>query len=84
MSEKENCHSYCPYRKQCRYDKGSEGREPEDCSTYYKIEKIVNEPPEEPEEEDGDWYMIVRFILGMIAGAVGMLMIGYYYGERNK
>ena len=55
MSEKENCHSYCPYRKQCRYDKGSEGREPEDCNTYYKIEKIVNEPPEEPEEEDGDW-----------------------------
>lgn len=50
-----NCHVYCPYGKQCRFRDGEIGLDPDDCNTYYKIEKIVNEPPEEPEEEDGDW-----------------------------
>ena len=50
-----NCHEYCRYHKQCRYDKGSDERDPEDCNTYYKIEKVVNEPPDETDDDEEDW-----------------------------
>ena len=54
-----NCHEYCPYRKQCRYQKGDVGLEPEDCNMYYKLEDILNdsrmEEKEKEFEEVEDW-----------------------------
>lgn len=36
-----NCHEYCRYGKQCRYLKGSNGMDPDECAMYYKIEDIM-------------------------------------------
>ena len=52
--ENRNCHEYCSYGKQCRYDKGSVGRDPEYCGTFFTIEKVTNEQYED-EDEEGDW-----------------------------
>lgn len=38
-----NCHEYCRYRKQCRYEDGSNGKDPDNCPMYYKIDDIMNE-----------------------------------------
>ena len=38
-----NCHSYCHYGKCCRYLKGENGFDPENCYMYYKIEDILME-----------------------------------------
>lgn len=38
-----NCHNYCHYRKQCRYAKGENGIDPEECAMYWRIDDIVNE-----------------------------------------
>ena len=54
IQENRNCHEYCPFRKQCRYDKGEIGRDPEYCGTYFTIEKVTNEQYED-EDEEGDW-----------------------------
>ena len=37
---KPNCHDYCRFGKLCRYDKGSPGRDPDDCREYIKLEEI--------------------------------------------
>lgn len=56
-----NCHEYCHYRKQCRYAKGQNGINPEDCAMYWKIEDIMNDAQDILEEqrrasgEDDDW-----------------------------
>lgn len=56
-----NCHEYCHYRKQCRYAKGQNGIDPEDCAMYWKIEDIMNDAQDILEEErrargeDDDW-----------------------------
>ena len=54
-----NCHSYCRYRKFCRYHKGEIGLDPDDCSMYYKLEDILNdsrmEEKEKEFEEVEDW-----------------------------
>ena len=36
-----NCHEYCRYAKYCRYQKGSNGMNPDDCAMYYKIEDLI-------------------------------------------
>ena len=41
-----NCHEYCRYGKMCRYAKGSNGIDPYDCGTYYKLEDIAEEARE--------------------------------------
>ena len=46
-----NCHNYCPYRKQCRYAKGENGINPEDCAMYWKIDDIMNETDDIREEQ---------------------------------
>ena len=53
MCETRNCHEYCRYGKQCRYNKGDVGRRPDDCGTFYTIEKVVAEVSEGV-VEDGD------------------------------
>lgn len=59
-----NCHEYCRYGKQCRYIKGSNGMDPDECAMYYKIDDIMLEARDmaredriargEEEREDGD------------------------------
>ena len=55
----ENCHSYCPYGKQCRYHNGDIGLVPEECSMFYKLEDIINDAKTEEKErafeEVDDW-----------------------------
>lgn len=46
MSNKEekrtgNCHGYCRYAKYCRYLKGGDGIDPEECGMYYKLEDLI-------------------------------------------
>ena len=38
-----NCHEYCRYAKCCRYLKGANGVDPEECAMYYKIEDLIEE-----------------------------------------
>ena len=37
-----NCHEYCRYGKYCRYLKGGDGVNPDDCAMSYKIEDLLN------------------------------------------
>lgn len=46
-----NCHEYCRYGKQCRYLKGGNGVNPDDCGMYYKIDDIMQEAREIAREE---------------------------------
>ena len=54
--EKPNCHDYCRFAQLCRYEKGSAGRDPDECMTYIKLEELDWEArydrmhPEEEEE----------------------------------
>lgn len=41
-----NCHDYCRFGKLCRYAKGENGADPEECGTYYKLEDIEAEARE--------------------------------------
>ena len=52
-----NCHSYCHLAKYCRYEKGRNGQDPDECYMYYKIEDIMADAREiareiESESED--------------------------------
>jgi len=38
--KEQNCHEYCRFSRMCRYDKGSAGRDPDNCITYIKLEEI--------------------------------------------
>ena len=38
-----NCHEYCRYGKYCRYVKGSNGADPDECAMYYKLDDLMNE-----------------------------------------
>lgn len=38
-----NCHEYCGMGKHCRFDDGEEGRNPEECGMYDRLEKIVDD-----------------------------------------
>lgn len=38
-----NCHEYCRYGKYCRYVKGSNGADPDECAMYYKIDDLMND-----------------------------------------
>ena len=51
IEQNKNCHEYCPYRKQCRYAKGENGINPEDCAMYWKIDDIMNETDDIREEQ---------------------------------
>ena len=46
-----NCHAYCPLGRMCRYVKGSNGIDPDDCGTYYKLDDIRNEARDIEEEQ---------------------------------
>ena len=61
LDPSKNCHEYCRYGKQCRYLKGENGFDPDECAMYYKIEDIMLEAREiekeqrrEREEYEGD------------------------------
>lgn len=41
IEQDKNCHEYCQYAKYCRYRKGTEGMDPEECAMYYKIEDLL-------------------------------------------
>ena len=41
-----NCHEYCRFAKMCRYAKGSNGQDPDECGTAYKLEDILQESRE--------------------------------------
>ena len=38
-----NCHEYCSYGKMCRYHKGSNGADPDECAMWYKLDDLMNE-----------------------------------------
>ena len=38
-----NCHEYCSYGKMCRYCKGSNGADPDECAMWYKLDDLMNE-----------------------------------------
>ena len=38
-----NCHEYCPIAKYCRFAKGNNGENPEECGTYYKLLDLIND-----------------------------------------
>ena len=38
-----NCHEYCSYGKMCRYVKGSNGMDPDECAMWYKLDDLMNE-----------------------------------------
>ena len=46
-----NCHEYCRYGKQCRYLKGGNGVNPDDCAMYYKIDDIMMDAREIEREQ---------------------------------
>lgn len=46
-----NCHEYCRFAKCCRYAKGENGLDPEDCGWAFKIEDLLNEADEIREEQ---------------------------------
>ena len=57
-----NCHCYCNYAKYCRYAKGENGIDPDDCAMYWKIDDLMNDAKDMMEEErkanredDEDW-----------------------------
>ena len=52
LDQNKNCHEYCPYGRMCRYNKGSNGLNPDDCSMYYKLDDINNEAKEYREERE--------------------------------
>ena len=47
-----NCHNYCQYGKMCRYVKGENGRNPDDCAMYYKLDDLNNEAKEIRKERE--------------------------------
>ena len=46
-----NCHEYCHYGKMCRYLKGSNGVDPDECAMYYKLDDLMNEARDIEEEQ---------------------------------
>ena len=46
-----NCHEYCPLGKYCRYANGSNGSDPYECGTYYKLEDIIADARDILEEQ---------------------------------
>ena len=49
-----NCHTYCPYAKYCRYAKGENGIDPDDCAMYWKIDDLMMDARIAREQEDDD------------------------------
>ena len=56
-----NCHEYCRLAKCCRFAEGSNGQDPEECGTFYKLDDLLNDAKDILEEqragleEDDDW-----------------------------
>lgn len=48
---KKNCHNYCRYGKMCRYVKGCDGMNPDDCAMYYKLDDLMNEARDMEQEQ---------------------------------
>lgn len=46
-----NCHEYCPMAKCCRYEKGGNGWDPEECAMYYKLDDLRNDARDIEEEQ---------------------------------
>ena len=46
-----NCHDYCPLAKMCRYEKGCNGIDPDECAMYYKLDDLRNEARDIEEEQ---------------------------------
>lgn len=46
-----NCHEYCSYGKMCRYCKGSNGADPDECAMWYKLDDLMNDARSELEDE---------------------------------
>ena len=41
IDKDKNCHEYCRFAKLCRYCKGSNGQDPEECGWAYKIDDLL-------------------------------------------
>lgn len=51
LDPSKNCHEYCRYGKQCRYLKGENGFDPDECAMYYKIDDIMMDAREIEREQ---------------------------------
>ena len=43
INPNENCHTYCPYGKYCRYAEGCNGMDYNECTMYYKIDDLLQD-----------------------------------------
>lgn len=63
INPNENCHTYCPVAKCCRYALGEVGFDYNECGTYYKLLDLLEEAKTikweqekaRMDEEDDDW-----------------------------
>ena len=47
---KKSCHYYCKYARYCN-EKGSDGKNPDNCANYFHIEDIINDAKQDEAEE---------------------------------
>ena len=47
-----NCHEYCPIAKCCRYALGSNGLNPEECGTYFKLMDLLEDAKDIKREQE--------------------------------
>ena len=52
INSNKNCHEYCRYAKMCRYCDGYNGKDPEDCPMYYKIDDLLMDAKDIKEEQE--------------------------------
>lgn len=47
-----NCHKYCRLAKCCRFAEGSNGQDPYECGTFYKLDDLLNDARDIKEEQE--------------------------------
>ena len=52
INNDKNCHEYCPIAKCCRYALGSEGQDPEECGTYFKLLDLIEDAKDIKREQE--------------------------------
>ena len=64
LDPNKNCHEYCVYGKTCKFSEGYNGKDPDDCPAYYKIDDLMMEARDlaredkylaEREEREEEW-----------------------------
>lgn len=51
IDKNKNCHEYCHYGRMCRYAKGSNGIDPNECGMYYKLDDLMNDARDIEQEQ---------------------------------